>query len=156
MACLTIIAVSSTSHKAKINVGPAVRVEIKTLEAQQQDEIKAILSNAQPCKITIMQNGKPVKDAEVILENFEYSKIRAEFMGTTDSQGMASIATKVSYFSTKGRAQETFPDKIPAGTFRVKVKIDDSQDFSFKIGKELESVTISDKPFEKKFDLKDF
>ena len=145
------------SAKVKVDVGSAVRIEEKSFRAKQKDEVNTLLTNAQPCRITILQNGKPVPNAEVILEGdfMKYARLHVDFKGTTDTQGTASIAAVSEFAGMRGET-ETYPEGMPADTFEVKVEIKDSKDFDLRVGKKLGSVTISNQPFEKKYDLKYF
>ena len=141
------------SAKTKIDVGPAVRVEVKTLEAEQKDKVLALLANAQPCQITILQDGKPVPNAEITLEgkSRQYSHLWVEFKGTTDAQGVASIAAVPTLGSMRGT--NIYPEGLPVETFEVKVKIWGAEDFGLRVGKKLGSITVSDQPIVKKYDL---
>lgn len=146
----------SRATKGKIDLGPAVRIERKSPETQRQDDVKALLADTQPCKITILQDGKPVSNAEVTLEGdfMKYARLNLNFKGTTDSQGVATIVT-ASVFTSRNET-ETYPEAVPVDTFEVKVKVPDANDIQLRFGKKLGTVTIADEPFEKEYDLKDF
>ena len=148
----------SRATKAKVDLGSAVRIEQKSFDGQREDQINAILKVVYPCKITILHNGRPVQDAEIQLKPTDFVKYagtRLDFKGTTDAQGVASI-NPVPIFASMQRQGETYPEGVPADSFDVVVKIKGSDDFELRAsGKKLETITISDKAFEQKYDLKD-
>ncbi|MCL2347017.1 MAG: DUF4198 domain-containing protein [Planctomycetaceae bacterium] len=148
----------SRSTKAKVDLGSAVRIEQKSYEAEQEDEINKVLKVAYPCKIIIMRDGQPVQNAEIELEPTNRSKyfhMWLEFKGTTDAQGVALITPQSSLSRMRDQGM-TFPKVIPADTFQVIVKIKDDKDSDLRFGKKLEKITISDEAFEQQFDLDDY
>ena len=167
----------SRKTKATVDLGPVVRIERdfglaaraeresrpaarieppKSPFATQEEVLKVVY----PCKITILRNGVPVPDAEIELEptvsNFaKYAFTNLNFTGTTNAQGIASIVPVPT--STRMQDREvTFPEGVPADTFRVLVTIKDEKDFDLRTGKRLEEITISDEAFEREFELNDY
>ena len=148
----------SWATKAKVDLGPAVRIEQKSFDAQREEQNQELLKVVYPCKITILRNGRPVQDAEVELrpnDFFKYAGTRLDFKGTTDAQGIASIAPVPVFRSMRGEPAVTYPEGVPADKFEVIVKIKNDRDFELSTGKELGEITIS-KAFEKEYDLKDY
>ena len=148
----------SRATKAKVDIGPAVRVEQKSFEAQREDQNRELLKVVYPCKITILRDGQPVQGAEIELRPNDFIKYAGtwlDFKGTTDTQGIASIAPVPKFSGMRGEPVVTYQEGVPADTFQVIVKIKNDSDFDLRTGKKLEEITIS-KAFEQKYDLKNY
>ena len=149
----------SRATKAKVDLGPAVRIEQKSFEAQREEQNQELLKVVYPCNITILRDGQPVPDAEVELEPddfIKYASARLDFKGTTDARGIASIAPVPRFTSMRGDPAVTYQEGVPADTFQVKVKIKNDSDFELRTsGKKLGEITISG-AFEQEYDLKNY
>ena len=149
----------SRATKTKIDLGPAVRIEQKSFDAQREEQNQELLKVVYPCKITILRNGQPVQGAEIELrpnDFIKYASTRLDFKGTTDVQGVASIAPVPKFTSMRGEPTVTYPEGVPADKFEVIVKIKNDSDFELRAsGKKLGEITIS-KAFEQEYDLKNY